>query len=112
MTGTKLYSSSYVREEDGKRIQMSGATYVPMRCWEYRQDDIKFAPVKIKLPRNCEHGMTVCPECVESWSWDHEIRFEHTVGGRALLEQIEAIPRLEARVHFTDREYNPSDGKI
>jgi hypothetical protein len=103
----KLYTSSYVREEDGRRIQMSGNTYVPMRCWEDRNSGKKFEPVIIKLPKNCDHGITVCPECVVSWSWDHDIKFDRTQGGRALLGQIEAIPKLNESVHFTNREFVP-----
>lgn len=42
----------------------------------------------------CRHSFTVCTECAESWSYDREIRFIDTPGGRALRRRIESAEAL------------------
>lgn len=102
----KHLGSRYIRETDGRTIGLSGNAYVPMKDWNTTEP---FGAVRVRDPRHCEHGETVCLECVVEWSWDHLIAFPRTAAGRRLREQIEVDPVLKQRVHFFDREYDPND---
>lgn len=40
-------------------------------------------------PSRCNHGYTMCVECVESWELDHLVHYDLTGGGRRLREALD-----------------------
>lgn len=44
--------------------------------------------VRVRQPANCDHGITICTECVESWEIDHDIQFHRTAAGRRLAKEL------------------------
>lgn len=68
---------------------LSGHAYL----WVQLKDDnplTRPAPgrVRIRKPRNCDHGITICTECADSWGIDYEIDFKSTIGGRKMKEAL------------------------
>lgn len=41
---------------------------------------------------------TICVDCAESWSWDHDLMFWRTVGGRAMAGQMGLDPMTAGKV--------------
>ncbi|QFG08574.1 hypothetical protein PBI_ASERPROCKY_88 [Gordonia phage ASerpRocky] len=52
--------------------------------------------IRIRKPRNCAHGITICTECMESWGIDYNIDFESTEGGRKLRQEGNPHVRTQA----------------
>ena len=45
----------------------------------------------MREPKFCNHGVTICEECAMSWSWDYEIYFDSTEGGRRLKAKLDEL---------------------
>ena len=41
---------------------------------------------------------TICTECAESWSWDYDLMFFRTVGGRAMAQKMGLDPMTAGEV--------------
>lgn len=41
---------------------------------------------------------TICPKCAESWSWDYDLFFECTAGGRRLAAELGLDPKEAGRI--------------
>lgn len=78
--------SSYIND-DGQRISLSSHSYVPVRI---RGEETDFTALMIRKPRNCEEH-TICEWCAEGWTWDYEIAFDRTKGGRELRDRAVSI---------------------
>lgn len=85
----------YPREVCRPGQQYSGTTYV--RVWLKEQHPHgrptlrESSRVKVKFaPGACDHSVTVCTECYESWALDYGFMFENTSAGRWLAVQVQA----------------------
>lgn len=76
--GAQLSSNDYVR------IRCDGATQ-PGQLW-------------IRPPQHCNHGITICEECAESWEFDHAVDYHWTLGGRALLQRLLNVDNTDSEV--------------
>ncbi|MFF2085430.1 hypothetical protein ACFVVM_16775 [Nocardia sp. NPDC058176] len=68
---------------------LSGNAYVSVQL-----RDTDEAPGRVWLvmrPDKCNHGITICPDCAESWELDYLVNYEYTAGGRRLRTVIEAL---------------------
>jgi hypothetical protein len=82
--------------------QLSGYSYVraKMRC----DPPIRTSwfPLVIRSEKRCTHGgqpvswcedvATICTKCAEWWSWDYDLTFERTAGGRTLAGKLGLDP--------------------
>jgi hypothetical protein len=68
---------------------LSGNAYVPARMRGYEHEGLH--PIRVLTPARCDHLETICTDCAESWSWDWDIWWHRTAGGRRLGRQIVAI---------------------
>ncbi|WP_280373203.1 hypothetical protein [Nocardia wallacei] len=72
-------------------VQLTGSSYVPMICKSTGQR----GRALFMEPDRCNHGITICRECAESWDLDHTVQYPNTEGGRTLFSQLGA-PRLSS----------------
>lgn len=79
--------------------QLSGGTYLRAKLRSDSPARKNWFPLIIRQPWNCNcHNRdntdpaTVCTECVTSWSWDHDLAFDRTGGGRALAKKLNLDP--------------------
>ncbi|WP_280255327.1 hypothetical protein [Nocardia wallacei] len=63
--------------------RLPGGAYVTVVCNETGE----IGKVLVVEPNWCNHGITICRECAESWETDHTVRYTNTEGGRALFAQ-------------------------
>ncbi|GAB2709518.1 hypothetical protein [Nocardia thraciensis] len=76
--------------------KLSGNAYVSIRC----RDTRVFGRLLLMAPHICNHGVTICTECAESWELDYEVRYSSTIAGRELSGQrasADASPSHERR---------------
>lgn len=78
---------------------MSGYTYVSAKSRELSGKRCNWFGLVIRKETYCNHGgsdiddsPTVCIKCVESWSWDYDLAFWRTVGGRRLAGELGLDP--------------------
>ncbi|MEV6219891.1 hypothetical protein [Nocardia sp. NPDC051833] len=83
-----LFRETKAHDESGAvkpGAKLSSNEYVP--CW-LRDEDQPHGQLWIRPVDRCNHGITICPECAESWDIDYVVDYHRTLGGRALLEQM------------------------
>ncbi|WP_280266106.1 hypothetical protein [Nocardia wallacei] len=61
----------------------SGADYVVVRD----KDAPESGKLLLMTPDKCNHGVTICRECADSWEIDYEVRYSDTIAGRELSRQ-------------------------
>lgn len=49
----------------------------------------KTSKLRILNKHHCDHVSNICELCAETWSWDYELLFDNTIGGRKLKERID-----------------------
>ncbi|MEG8179379.1 hypothetical protein GZH49_12660 [Nocardia terpenica] len=64
--------------------KLSGADYVSVQCNSTGRGS---AGLLLMDPGRCNHGITVCRECVGSWEIDYTVRYSNTQAGRELSAQ-------------------------
>ncbi len=67
-------------------VSFSGNDYVSLQL---RDSDDDLGRALILEPGKCNHGITICRECAESWEIDYHVHYYYTAGGRRLLEHIQ-----------------------
>ncbi|QAY04064.1 hypothetical protein HWC02_gp027 [Gordonia phage Sombrero] len=60
---------------------LSGTAYVWVKL---RDDPTPKGRVVVRQPSNCDHGTTMCVDCIESWSIDYHVDTRSTAAGRRL----------------------------
>ncbi|MFE3317536.1 hypothetical protein [Nocardia sp. NPDC059195] len=68
-------------------VAFSGNAYVSIQL---RDADDQPGRLLIMEPNKCNHGITICRECANSWEIDYLVEYFRTAGGRRLHEHIEA----------------------
>ncbi|WP_280387257.1 hypothetical protein [Nocardia wallacei] len=63
--------------------KLSGNSYVSVRCRTTRAR----GKLLFMATDECNHGITICTECAESWEIDYEVRYSSTKAGRELSRQ-------------------------
>ncbi|KZM74578.1 hypothetical protein AWN90_21070 [Nocardia terpenica] len=63
--------------------RLSGADYVSVQC----NSTGRIGRLLLMDPGRCNHGITVCRECVGSWEIDYDVRYSSTQAGRELSAQ-------------------------
>ena len=66
----------------------SGRTYVWLRLKEDAQPDDNWSRVTVRPASLCEHDVTVCEDCYESWSIDYDSDLQRTQAGRELQDKL------------------------
>ncbi len=92
-----FYRDTSVHDEDGAvkpAAQMSSNEYVRIRA----EGSPKPGRLWIRPVRNCNHGVTICEECAESWEFDHAVDYHWTLGGRALLQRLLNVDNTDSEV--------------
>lgn len=88
MSARKPRMGSRYINESGQLVHLSSYAYVPMRI---RGSGELWTAIRIALnPQRCE-DYNICEWCAESWTWDWEVAFDRTVGGRRLRDRAMAI---------------------
>lgn len=84
---------------------LSGTTYLRAKPRDKSGKRADWFALLIRVPTNCNCGgpdaddnPTVCLKCVESWSWDYDLAFWRTVGGRRFAEQLGLDPEEAGHV--------------
>lgn len=100
-------ASPYKRDLEQGSKGLSSLCYVvgelDMSCQRAdgtRAGGIERHAIRIRTPRRCGHGETVCRECAETWMFDWALYFGRTVGGRRLLTELggeAALDEMAAR---------------
>lgn len=91
--------------------QLSGFAYLRAKPREVSGKRDNWFALIITDPKSCSHGGSdaddnprVCVNCVESWSWDYDLAFWRTVGGRRFAEQLGLDPSSAGHVlRYRDR---------
>ncbi|NQE91706.1 hypothetical protein [Nocardia terpenica] len=63
--------------------KLSGADYVSVQC----NSTGRIGRLLLMDPDRCNHGITVCRECVGSWEIDYDVRYSSNQAGRELSAQ-------------------------
>lgn len=90
-----LYAGNLDTDPDDERpagfgtitCDMPGGFWVPACITDPEWQHEPAAPLRILSPATCGHGSTICAECAGSWSYDWDIRWDDTGGGRWLRDQ-------------------------
>ncbi|MBH0777688.1 hypothetical protein [Nocardia bovistercoris] len=64
---------------------LSGNTYVSLRS----REGTACGRVLLMTPQKCNHGITICERCADSWEIDHVVHYARTAAGRALRERLD-----------------------
>ncbi|MFC3966497.1 hypothetical protein [Nocardia jiangsuensis] len=68
--------------------ELSGNDYVLIRL---RDTDHPYGRILLMAkPSRCNHGITICTECAQSWELDHVVHYALTGGGRRLRDALDA----------------------
>lgn len=68
---------------------VSGNIYVAA----VERGDTHLEKIFVATANRCGHVNRICVDCAHQWGWDYQLRFEATIGGRRLAEDLERLGR-------------------
>ncbi|WP_460696653.1 hypothetical protein [Nocardia thraciensis] len=101
------YRDTTIHDEEGAvkhGASLSSWTYVPVQLRDYQGTP---DPVLVKPRHRCNHGVTICRDCADSWALDHIIHYERTKAGRQLLDQVNTDQKQRATTPNQPTETTP-----
>ncbi|WP_280370747.1 hypothetical protein [Nocardia wallacei] len=101
------YRDTTIHDEDGAvkhGARLSGSNYVPVQLRDYHGKPDK---VLVKPRQWCNHGVTICRDCADSWALDHIIYYERTKAGRLLLDQVDTDQKQRAATQVAPTDTVP-----
>jgi hypothetical protein len=58
--------------------------------------EVRRSAIPLRTASRCDHSETVCAKCAETWMFDWVFRFDRTIGGRRLRDELGGEKALAA----------------